>query len=90
MFIRHTKSLNEKYKEVGNVFSDDSNLLYNISTDEVSPPTTIQSILSLESLGKQQYEDYVEERLVQRTVPIHESISKNKINLMKAKTKSAT
>ena len=27
---------------------------------------------------------------MQRTVPIHESISKNKINLMKAKTKSAT
>ena len=90
MCIPYTKSLYEKNKEVGYVFLDDSNLLYNISTDEVCPPTTIQSILSLESLGKQRYGDYVEQRLVQSPVPIHESISNNKINFMKAKTKSAT
>lgn len=39
--------------------------------------------MSLETLGKHQYEKYVEERSVNRSVPITEKIKLNKLNLMK-------
>ena len=90
MFIKHTRSLYEKYKEIGNVFTDDSGVLYNLTTDEARPPSTLKSILSLESLGKRQYEEIVEQRLVNRTVPIHEPIPLNKNELMKPKKKAAS
>ena len=90
MFIQHTKSLYAKYTEIGNVFTDDTNLLYNLATDEARPSTTIESIVSLQSLGKQQYEDYVEQRLVQRTIAIHVTIAMNKNELMKTTKKKAS
>ena len=92
MFIKHTKALYSKYVDIGNVFTDESNKLYDLCTDEARPPTAIDSIMSLEALGKQQYEKYVEERLVSRSVPITERIKLNKLNLMKQtkKAKSKT
>ena len=83
MFIKHTKALYSNYLDIGNVSTDESNVLYDLSTDQVRPSTTIDSIMSLETLGKDQYEKYVEERSVNRSVPITEKIKLNKLNLMK-------
>ena len=82
MFIRHTKALHSKYLDIGNVFTDESNVFYDLSTDEARPPTTIDSFMSQKTLDKQQFEKYVEERLVNRSVPITEKIKLNKLNLM--------
>ena len=66
MFFKHVKALYSKYSEVGNVFTDESKVLYDLSSDEVRPLTVIDSIMSLVTFGKQQYETYVEERLLKR------------------------
>ena len=83
IFIKHYKALYSKYLDIGSVFTDESNVLYDLSTDEACPPTTIDSIISLETMGKQQDEKFVGERLVNRTVPITEKIKLSKLNLMK-------
>ena len=77
MFIKHSKALYSKYLDIVNVFADESNILYDLSTDEARPPTTIDSIMSPETLHKRQYEKYVEERLVNRFVPVTEEIKLN-------------
>ena len=92
MFVEHTKLLYSKYKEYGNVFSDKTGSLYNLSTWLTLPSSTIDSLVSLESIGKEQYETFVRERLVERTVAIDSPIHSNKLQLMKiikvAKSKS--
>ena len=77
MFIKHSKALYSKYLDIVNVFADESNILYDLSTDEARPPTTIDSIMSPEILHKRQYEKYVEESLVNRFVPVTEEIKLN-------------
>lgn len=75
MLIKHNKALYPKYLDIGNVFIDKSNLFYDLSTDEARPPTTIDSFVFLETLGKQQYEKYFEEKLVNGYVPITKKTS---------------
>ena len=70
-------------KEYGNVFSDKTGSLYNLSTGLTLPSSTIDSLVSLESIGKEQYETFVRERLVERTVAIDSPIHSNKLQLMK-------
>ena len=77
MFTKHNKPLYSKYLDIWNVFTDESNVLYDLSTNEPRAPITIDSIMSLETLGKQQYEKCVEERLMNRSVPITEKINLN-------------
>lgn len=45
MFTKHTKALYSKHLDIGNVFTNESNLLCDLSTDEVCPLTTIDTIL---------------------------------------------
>lgn len=52
MFIKHSKALYSKYLDIGNVFANESNVLYDLSTDEAHPPTTTDSIICLKILGK--------------------------------------
>ena len=77
MFINHIQLLYAKYQEYGNVFSDNTNTLYDLATGITRPPSTIDSILSLESLGRNQYESYVQTRLVERTISIESTIVSN-------------
>ena len=70
MYINHTKLLYGKYQEYGNVFSDNTNTLYDLATGITRPPSTIDSIISLESLGRNQCESYVQTRLAERSISI--------------------
>ena len=64
-------------------FSDNNDVLYDISSGTTRLPSIIDSIMSLESVGKQQYEKYTQERLIDRVVPIDKTIPSNKLELMK-------
>ena len=55
MFIKYIKGLYSKYLDIGNIFTDESNVLYDLSTDDTRPTTTIDYIIFLEALVKQQY-----------------------------------
>ena len=93
MFVKHVKSLHGTYLEYGNVFMDDNDVLYDISSGTTCPSSAIDSIMSLESNGKIQCEEFVQERLVDRLVPLDKPIKSNKYQLMKerkvAKKKSS-
>ena len=52
MFVKHVKTLHATYLAYGNVFSDNNDVLYDISSGTTRPPSTIDSIMSLESVGK--------------------------------------
>ena len=79
MFIKHIKGLYSKYLDIRKILTVESNVLYDLSTDDTRSATTINYIIFLEALVKQQYEKYDEEKFVHRSVPVTEKIKlKNK------------
>lgn len=79
MFIKHIKGLYSKYLDIVKILTVESNVLYDLSTDDTRSATTINYIIFLEALVKQQYEKYDEEKFIHRSVPVTEKIKwKNK------------
>ena len=88
MFVKNVKSLYQTYIEYGNLL-DHNNMLYNIfARTATCLPSAISSIMSLESVEKQQYETFVRERLLDQVVSIETTFKNNKLHLIKAQKDS--
>ena len=84
MFVKYVKFLYETYIEYRNILLDDNDMLYNIISRTTCPLSAINCFMSLEPVGKQQYETFVRERLVDRVVSIKTIIKNKKSDLMKS------
>lgn len=56
--------------EMGNSFCDDSKDLLVLDSRDLADPAVINIIRQIEKLGQEQYDTYVNERLVNQTKPI--------------------
>ncbi|CAG2204085.1 unnamed protein product [Mytilus edulis] len=50
---------------------------------DIAPTSVVDTIRKIEKIGKTQYEKYIEDRLIKRTVPIFEPIKKNALALFR-------
>ena len=66
---------------MGNPFSDESNDLLVLDTKDLADPTVISTMRKLEKAGKQQYETFVNERLVTQSRPVNDPIKRNNFPL---------
>ena len=82
VFVRYVKSLHCAMGEMGNPFCDESNDLLVLDNGDVADPVIITALRQMEVLGQEQYERYVEERLVNRTKPIADPIKRNNLSLV--------
>ena len=94
MFAQQVKSLVAVMEELGNPFLEESNDLLRLDTKDIIDPLVAASLGQAEALGKQQYQEFVKERLLQRSVHISEPIKKNNLSLfsrlpVREKTKSS-
>ena len=78
-FVRDVKSLHCAMGEMGNPFCDESNDLLVLDSRDVADPVIITALRQMEMLGREQYERYVEERLVNRTKPKADPIKRNNL-----------
>jgi hypothetical protein len=69
-FHGDVKSLADVIEEMGNPFDDNSGDLLVLDTRDIVDTAIINTLRQIESLGKEQYETYVTEWLVNRTKPI--------------------
>ena len=65
-------------EEMGNPFLEESKDLLRLDTGDIIDPTVAPSFFQAEEIGHQQYESFITDRLVDRSVPISEPIKKNK------------
>ena len=74
-FLRYTKDLIEELLYRGNMFCEQELLV--LQSNDIIPDDVGESIMTAEERGKAQYEEFVTQRFVERTVPLDESIKQN-------------
>ena len=80
-FARDVKSLSGVMREMGNPFCDDSSDLLVLDSRDLADPAVINTVRQIEKLGQEQYNTYVDERLVNQTKPSTDSIRRNNLPL---------
>ena len=80
-FARDVKSLTGVMGEMGNPFCDDSKDLLVLDSRDLADPAFINTVCQIEILGQEQYDTYVNERLVNQTKPITNPIKRNNLPL---------
>ena len=80
-FAKDVRALVRVIEEMGNPFTEDSVDLLVLYTRDVADPTIVETVRVIEKTGRVQYEKYMAERVVQRTTPISDPISRNQLPL---------
>ena len=68
-------------EEMGNPFADQTGDLFLLDTGDIADPKVVETVRTVEQLGKDQYQQFVSKRLRERTTPLFDTIQKNKLPL---------
>ena len=80
-FTCHVQSLVSTIEELGNPFEEESIDLISLVSKDIADPAMKATLDKIESVGKDQYESFIKERITERSKPIDDSISRNKLPL---------
>jgi len=89
IFAQNVRSLSTTMEDMGNPYMEESKDLLVLDSRDIVDPSVTQTIQQIGAIGKEQYDAYVQDRLIDRTVPIHEPIKKNKLCLFRCPNKKA-
>ena len=89
-FTCHVQSLVSTIEELGNPFEEESMDLISLVSKDIADPAMKATLDKIESVGKDQYESFIKERITERSKPIDDSISRNKLPLWNPMSKSST
>ena len=82
-FKKQVNSLSEEISNMGNPFMDDCPELLVLDTQNCVSNAVLATANSIEKLGIEEYNQYVEDVLKNRSVPIQQPIAKNSVALFK-------
>ena len=80
-FGRDITSLTDVIEEMGNPFAENSKDLLVLDSRSLADPAVIDTWRQIKSLGQEQYDTYVNERLVNQTKPITDPVNINNLPL---------
>ena len=80
-FAQEVKSLKRAIEEMGNPFSETSVDLLVLDSRNIADSAVADTMRRIERLGYDQYIRYVNERLVNQTVPVSDPIKRNNLCL---------
>ena len=83
VFQSHVKNLVKTISEMGNHFQDDCPELLALDTRNCADASVVATVHTVQGIGLHQYKKYVKDVIDERTVPIHNTISKNSLPLFK-------
>ena len=75
-FGRDITLLSDVIKEMGNSFAENSKDLFVLDNRDLADPAVVDTLRQIKSLGQEQYDTYVNERLVNQTKPITDSMKR--------------
>ena len=68
-------------EEMGNPFADQTGDLFVLDTRDIADSKVVETVRTVEQLGKDQYQRFVTKRLQERTTPLFDRIKKNNLPL---------
>ncbi|KAJ8385835.1 hypothetical protein AAFF_G00181910 [Aldrovandia affinis] len=80
-FARDVRALTRVMGKMGNPFCEDSKDLLVLDSRDLADPAVINTLHQIEKLGQEQYDTYVNERLVHQTKPITDPIKRNNLHI---------
>ena len=80
-FASEVQALVEVIEDLGNPFMDESGDLLVLDTRDIADPAVVTTVRWIEKKGHYQYDSFVTDRLVERTSPVSDTISKNSMPL---------
>ena len=87
-FLEDVQALVRTMEELGNPFLDQSKDLSTIDSQDILSQCVADSIEKIERLGTEQFNTFIEERLVKNETAISAPISRNSLLLFKSKSKA--
>ena len=80
-FFKDMKSLVTTIKDFGNPFLEESEDLIVMDTKEIAGAAAVTILCQIEAIGKQQFNQFITERLLNRTKSLYDPIKRNKVSL---------
>ena len=77
--------MTSSFEELGNQFEEDSKELLSLDTKQIAHMSVIETVRSAYKIGKDQFDLFVKERLMERKVSVDEVLSHNKLTLFTTK-----
>ena len=81
LFVKDVRSLTFSIEELGNPFEEDSKELLTLNTKQIADISIIETVRSAYKIGKDQFDLFIKERLMERKVSVDEVLSRNKLTL---------
>ena len=80
-FFKDVKSLVTTIEDFGNPFLEESEDLIVLDTKEIAGPASVTILRQIEAVGKEQCNQFITERLLNRTKSLYDPIKRNKVSL---------
>ena len=90
LFKKHANSLYETMKNMGNPFRDNYPELLTLDSRVCGTDDVIATVRTIKNVGTMQYQKYVTDVIVNRSVSIHQPIKKNSLRLFKRQSPKPT
>lgn len=89
-FSAQVKSIVSSIEELGNPFLEEGKDLISLETKEIADASVIKTVNEIQDLGREQFNLFVKERLVDRTKSLYAVIPRNKLPLFRSIHKKVT
>ena len=80
-FATEVGALGQVLEDMGNPFMEESEGHLVLDSRDVADPAIVQTVRDIENTGQDQYDKYMTERVIERTTPVFDPISKNQMPL---------
>ena len=83
-FLDNVKNLVKVYEEMGNPFLEESDDLLTLDSQEIADEMMVRTVRDVENIGKKQYDEFVQKRLIEKSQSIYDPIKCNKLPLFRS------
>ena len=80
-FQKEVNKLIAVFENLGNPFLEEGPDLYNLVTKDLAESDVISTVRNIEKIGEEKYKTFVQERLIDRSVPLTDNIKKSNLPL---------
>ena len=88
-FVTNIGNVISTLEEFGNPFAIDSGPLASLQSKVIASDMVVNTVKKIRSIGQQQYKNFVNERLINRTVALQAPIKRNKFDLLSTQPKKS-
>ena len=89
-FFKDVKSLAAAVEDLGNPLLEETGSLFTVDMKVIAEESAVSRMRHIESLGKEQCETFISERLVEKKKPLPDPITRNKLSFFTTSSKKSS